>query len=59
MNLPIKSGRSTPALAGDPAGAIRAYQHYLALRPDAEPEVKPEVERVSVELAKLMRQRGT
>jgi len=46
------------ALTGDTAGAIRAYQHYLALRPDPEPEVKPEVERVGAELAKLMRQRG-
>ena len=47
------------ALTGDTAGAIRAYQHHLALRPDPEPEVKPEVERVGAELAKLMRQRGS
>ncbi|HET9294473.1 MAG TPA: serine/threonine-protein kinase [Gemmatimonadales bacterium] len=47
------------ALTGDTAGAIRAYQHYLALRPDPEPEVKPEVERVRVELGKLKRQRGS
>ena len=42
------------ALAGDTAGAIRAYHHYLALRPDPEPEVKPEVEGVRAELAKLL-----
>jgi len=42
------------ALTGDTAGAIRAYQHYLALRPDPEPEVKPEVERVRGELAHLV-----
>jgi hypothetical protein len=42
------------ALTGDTAGAIRAYQHYLALRPDPEPEVKPEVERVREELARLV-----
>jgi hypothetical protein len=42
------------ALTGDTAGAIRAYQHYLALRPNPEPEVKPEVERVRGELARLV-----
>jgi tetratricopeptide (TPR) repeat protein len=42
------------ALTGDTAGAVRAYQHYLALRPDPEPEVKPEVERVRDELARLV-----
>jgi hypothetical protein len=40
------------ALTGDTAGAIRAYQHYLALRPNPEPEVKPEVEQVREELAR-------
>ncbi len=42
------------ALTGDTAGAVRAYQHYLALRPDPEPEVKPEVERVREELARMV-----
>jgi hypothetical protein len=42
------------ALTGDTAGAIRVYQHYLALRPNPEPEVKPEVERVRGELAHLV-----
>jgi hypothetical protein len=41
------------ALAGDTAGAIRAYRHYLALRPDPEPEVRPEVEAVRARLAAL------
>jgi len=41
------------ALAGDRAGAVRAYRHYLALRTNPEPEVKPEVEMVRAELAKL------
>jgi tetratricopeptide (TPR) repeat protein len=45
------------ALTGDTAGAIRAYQHYLALRPNPEPEVKPEVERVREELARLVGER--
>ncbi|MEO6055483.1 MAG: serine/threonine-protein kinase [Gemmatimonadales bacterium] len=42
------------ALAGDTAGAIRAYQHYLALRPTPEPEVRPEVDRVREDLARLL-----
>ena len=41
------------ALTGDTAGAIRAYGHYLALRPDPEPELRPEVERVRAALADL------
>jgi len=46
------------ALTGDTAGAIRAYQHYLALRPNPEPEVKPEVERVREGLARLLGRRS-
>ncbi|HEX5574479.1 MAG TPA: serine/threonine-protein kinase, partial [Gemmatimonadales bacterium] len=42
------------ALTGDTIGAIRAYQHYLALRPDPEPAVKPEVDGVREELARLV-----
>jgi hypothetical protein len=42
------------ALTGDIAGAIRAYQHYLALRPNPEPAVRPEVERAREELARLV-----
>jgi hypothetical protein len=34
------------ALTGDTTGAIRAYQHYLMLRPDPEPSIRPAVERV-------------
>jgi hypothetical protein len=41
------------ALAGDSAGAISAYQHYLALQSDPEPAVRPKVEAVRAELAKL------
>ncbi len=46
------------ALTGDPIGAIRAYQHYLALRSDPEPSTKPEVDRVRAELARLRRDRA-
>jgi hypothetical protein len=41
-------------LAGDRAGAARAYQHYLALRSTPEPSQKPEVEQVRSELATLL-----
>jgi tetratricopeptide (TPR) repeat protein len=41
------------ALSADTAGAVRAYRHYLALRPDPEPEVRQEVELVRGELARL------
>ncbi len=42
------------ALTGDRAGAVRAYQHYLALRSDPEPALKPEVDQVRAELAKIV-----
>ena len=42
------------ALVGDRAGAIEAYSHYLALRHNPEPAVKPEVDRVRAELAQLV-----
>jgi hypothetical protein len=45
-------------LTGDNAGAIRAYRHYLALRSDAEPAVKPEVDAVRARLARLDRTSG-
>jgi hypothetical protein len=43
------------AQTGDRAGAIRAYRHYLALRFNPEPSVKPEVELVRAELDRLVR----
>ncbi len=42
------------ALTGDTAGAIRAYQHYLALRPDPESDVKRQDEGVRAELVHLL-----
>jgi eukaryotic-like serine/threonine-protein kinase len=41
------------ALMGDRPGAIRAYRHYLALRSNPEPALRPAVESVRSELAKL------
>jgi hypothetical protein len=42
------------ALTGDTAGAIHAYQHYLALRSNPEPRLRPEVERVRGDLTRLL-----
>jgi hypothetical protein len=42
------------ALTGDTVSAIRAYRHYLALRRDPEPALRPEVEQVRAELAALL-----
>jgi hypothetical protein len=47
------------ALTGDTVGAIGAYQHFLMLRPNPEPEMREGTEQVRAELAKLMRQRGS
>jgi len=41
------------ALVGDTAAAVRAYRHYLALRNDPEPVLRPEVERIRAELERL------
>jgi len=40
-------------LAGDTGGAIRAYRHFLMLRPDPEPELRWESDHVSAELQRL------
>ena len=37
----------------DTAGAVRAYRHYLALRLDPEPALRPQVEAVRGLLAHL------
>jgi|GEM_PF-1655473 serine/threonine-protein kinase len=41
------------ALAGDRAGAVRAYRHYLLLRAAPEPALRAEAERVRAELARI------
>jgi hypothetical protein len=41
------------AFAGDTAGAIAAYRGYLELRYDPEPGLRPQVESVQAELARL------
>ena len=42
------------AEVGDTAGAIRAYQHYLALRAGADEALQPEVEEVREDLSRLL-----
>ena len=44
------------ALTGDTAGAVGAYRHYLALRSGAEPALRPGVDSVRAELARLERE---
>jgi hypothetical protein len=42
------------AMTGDRAGAVRAYRHYLALRSDPEPALRPAVDTIRAELVKLV-----
>jgi hypothetical protein len=44
------------ALAGDREGAIQAYRRYLAIRVEPDSSLKPEVEQVRRELARLERE---
>ncbi|MBA2446871.1 MAG: hypothetical protein H0V51_02470 [Chloroflexi bacterium] len=46
------------ALAGDTAGAISAYRHFLTLQAHPEPALQPGVDRIKVELARLLAGRG-
>ncbi|MGN6393712.1 MAG: hypothetical protein ACTHM9_15910, partial [Gemmatimonadales bacterium] len=41
------------ALTGDTAGAIRAWRHYLVIRSDPEPRLRPGVDSVRAALVKL------
>jgi hypothetical protein len=41
-------------MTGDRAGAVRAYRHYVALRSDPEPALRPAVDTIRAELAKLV-----
>ena len=50
---PARGGPAGRPHAETRAGAVRAYRHYLALRSDPEPALRPAVEAVRAELAKL------
>jgi hypothetical protein len=54
MSYCLREEGRLAALVGDREGAIKAYSHYLALRYNPEPAVKPEVDRVRAELAQLV-----
>jgi tetratricopeptide (TPR) repeat protein len=41
------------ALTGDTAAAVRAYRHYLALRSDPEPALRPGIDELRADLAKM------
>jgi tetratricopeptide (TPR) repeat protein len=45
------------ARTGDRTGAIRAYRHYLALRSNPDPELRPEVARIRAALTRLEQNR--
>lgn len=51
----LKEEGRLAALAGDTPGALRAYEHYLILRPDPDQNVKPQVDSVRAEVARLRR----
>jgi hypothetical protein len=53
LSTPLREEGRLAALVGDTAGAIRAYQHYLALRSDPEPRLRPDIARVRAELGAL------
>jgi serine/threonine-protein kinase len=53
LGIQVREIARLAALAGDRPRAIRSYQHYLALRSQAEPSFKPQVDSVRAELARL------
>ncbi|UCC84558.1 MAG: hypothetical protein JSW46_06425 [Gemmatimonadota bacterium] len=50
----LKEEGRLAALTGDRGGAIRAYQHYLALRAEPEPALAADVDAVRAELGRLL-----
>ena len=53
LSTPLREEARLAALAGDYAGALRAYQRYLALRSNPEPALRQDVERVRAESERL------
>jgi len=54
LSTTLREEARIAALAGDRAGAIRAYQHYLALRFEPEPSQRADVEQARSDLASLV-----
>jgi eukaryotic-like serine/threonine-protein kinase len=55
LGLQLREQGRLAARAGDKRRATRAYRHYLAMRAEAEPAIKPQVDSVRRELAQLVR----
>jgi eukaryotic-like serine/threonine-protein kinase len=53
LPLQLREEGRLAVLAGDREGAIRAYQHFLRLRSDPEPRLRPQTDAVRRELARL------
>ncbi len=54
LSTPLREEGRLAVLTGDTTSAIKDYQHYLALRSEPEPALRPEMERVREELAALL-----
>jgi len=53
LSTQLREEARLAASIGDRRGAISAYRHYLYLRSEAEPRLRPDVEKVRRELARL------
>ena len=57
LGLQLREQGRLAVLAGDKKRAVRAYRHYLAMSQLAEPSMKPQVDSVKRELARVEGQR--
>jgi DNA-binding SARP family transcriptional activator len=53
LSVSLREEGRLAALTGDTTGAIKAYRHYLTLRSDPEPELRPDAARIRRELDRL------
>jgi tetratricopeptide (TPR) repeat protein len=53
LSTQLREEARLAASIGDRAGAISAYRHYLYLRSEAEPRLRPDVEKLRRELGRL------
>lgn len=53
LTTALRSEGRLAELTGDRAGAVWAYRHYLSLRSDPEPRLRPESERMRAALVRL------
>jgi hypothetical protein len=53
----LREERRLATRTGDADGAIRAYRHFLALRPNPSARLRADTERIRAELAALEKQR--